>query len=281
MIIDFHTHTFPEAIAETALSKLSAASNTVPFTDGTEKGLLASMEKAGIDLSVVLPVATNPLKVTNINEKSAAANEKGGKTLHFGCIHPLCEDIEGEMRRISQLGLKGIKIHPVYQNTCIHDEKFLRILYSAGEKELVVVTHAGDDIGFYGEKKCAPEMIRKALDSVGDVKLVLAHMGGWKNWDGVCEYLSDTNAYIDTSFSLGEMTFVDKAKGSPFGRKLLSPEEFTRIVRTFGSERVLFGTDSPWSSQSETVSLINKLPLADDEKTNIFARNARALLKLC
>ncbi|MBE6562333.1 MAG: metal-dependent hydrolase [Ruminococcaceae bacterium] len=281
MKIDFHTHTFPEKIAEAAISKLSAASNTVPFTDGTENGLLSSMEKAGIDLSVVLPVATNPLKVTKINETSAAANEASEKILHFGCVHPLCENIEGEVRRAADLGLRGIKIHPVYQGVDICEERFLRILYTAGENDLIVVTHAGDDIGFPGEKKCSPEMVRCALDTVGDVKLVLAHMGGWHNWDTVCEYLADTGAYIDTSFSLGELYFVDDEKGTPWGEKLLSPEKFVEIVRAFGSEKVLFGTDSPWSSQAETVAQINALPLSDTEKQNIFHSNARALLKLC
>ncbi len=286
MIIDFHTHTFPDAIAEAALSKLKAASNTVPFTNGTEKGLKESMEKAGVDISVVLPVATNPLKVSKINETSARNNEdfspdKKGSVLHFGCVHPDCENVERELCHAAELGLRGVKIHPVYQNTCIHDEKFLRILYKAAELDLAVVTHAGDDIGFPGAVNCSPEMIRKAVDTVGDVKLVLAHMGGWMNWDRVAEYLADTKVYLDTSFSLGELTVLDPAKELPWGKDLMDEKSFCSIVKAFGSKRILFGTDSPWSDQSESVKRIKSLPLDSEEKDDIFCQSAKALLKFC
>ena len=75
MIIDFHTHTFPPKIAASTLEKLSAMSHTLPFTDGTPEGLRASMGEAGVDLSVVLPVATAPRQVEHINDSSAAISE--------------------------------------------------------------------------------------------------------------------------------------------------------------------------------------------------------------
>ncbi len=286
MIIDFHTHIFPDKIAPAAIEKLSAASNTAPFTDGTEAGLKGSMKEAGVSLSVVLPVATNPQKVSKINESSARYNARRETSeergiIHFGCIHPLCECAERELEYAASLGLRGIKIHPVYQDTFIHDEKFIRILSKAGELGLIVVTHAGDDIGFPGTVKCSPQMIREAVDTAGPVELVLAHMGGWQNWDTVCSCLADTNVYIDTSFSLGEMSIVDKTKTHPEKRELLHEESFVKIVRTFGSRRVLFGTDSPWGSQSETVAAINRLPLTDEEKQNIFEKNAARLLNMC
>ena len=88
MIIDMHTHTFPDHIAAGTLEKLSAASHTRPFTNGTQEGLLRSMEEAGVDLSLVLPVATAPRQVERINDRSAQLNQSGGKLLSFGCMHP-------------------------------------------------------------------------------------------------------------------------------------------------------------------------------------------------
>ena len=205
MIIDFHTHTFPDKIADAALTKMRAASHTVTFTNGTVSGLKESMKEAGIDWSVVLPVATNPLKVSSINDLSAALTEKDG-LIYFGCIHPEMEDAKGEIVRLAGLGLKGIKIHPVYQGVDIDDIRFLRILDAAAEQDLVVVTHNGDDIGFPGVVRCSPEMARRALNQVGKVKLVLAHMGGWRNWDRVADALVDTSVYLDTAFSLGALT---------------------------------------------------------------------------
>ena len=48
MSIDFHTHTFPEKIAEKALNNLSNTSRTIPHTDGTASGRIKSMKNAGL-----------------------------------------------------------------------------------------------------------------------------------------------------------------------------------------------------------------------------------------
>ncbi|MBE6627602.1 MAG: metal-dependent hydrolase [Ruminococcaceae bacterium] len=277
MIIDFHTHTFPDKIADAALSKLRAASHTLSFTDGTVTGLKRSMKEASIDWSVVLPVATNPLKVESINDLSAALTERDG-LVYFGCIHPDMENPKEEIARIARMGLKGIKIHPVYQGVDIDDLRFLRILDAAAEHNLIVVTHNGDDIGFPGVVHCTPQMTRNALKQVGSVKLVLAHMGGWKNWESVADALLDTSVYLDTAFSLGALVQSEPRHYSPEEERLLSEEDFCALVRAFGAQRILFGTDSPWSDQKREVEAISALPLAADEKKAIFFENAQRLL---
>ncbi len=277
MIIDFHTHTFPDQIADAALTKMRAASHTVTFTDGRLSGLCASMQDAGIDLSVVLPVATNPLKVSSINDLSASLTGRNG-LVYFGCIHPETERAREEIKRIAEMGLKGVKIHPVYQGVDLDDIRYLRILDAAGEHDLTVVTHNGDDIGFPGVVHCTPLMARNALKQVGNVKLVLAHMGGWRNWDRVADALADTSAYLDTAFSLGSLTQSLPRHYSEAEERLMGAEEFCALVRAFGAERILFGTDSPWSDQRGDVEAISALPLTDAEKKAIFSENAKGLL---
>ena len=276
MIIDFHTHTFPEKIAERAISKLAAASGTVPFLDGTNGSPSASGGEYGIDLSVVLPVATNPEKVSHMNEISASLDNKDG-LVHFGCLHPECADIEGEVRHIKALGLRGVKIHPVYQGVDIDDDRFVRILSACGEAGLTVVTHAGLDIGFPGVVHCSPKMCRRALLTAGPVTLVLAHMGGWRCWDEVAENIADTGAYIDTSFSLGRLTPND-GRYSDEELEMLRAEDFVSIVRAVGAKRVLFGTDSPWGKRDAALRDIKNLPLTADEKELILSVNAKKLL---
>ncbi|MBR3837328.1 MAG: amidohydrolase family protein [Clostridia bacterium] len=276
MIVDFHTHTFPPAIAEAALTKLSAASRSRAFTKGTPADLVASMQKAGVDRSVVLPVATNPLKVTKMNDISLAETEKNG-LIYFGCMHPDAENALEEVDRMANRGLKGFKIHPVYQGVDINDPRFLRILDRAGERDLCVVMHAGDDIGFPGVVRCSPEMTAAALKQVGCPKLILAHMGGWKNWERVADALADTGVYLDTSFSLGEIPAIDDTY-SPEEKKLLKAEEFCALVRAFGAERILFGTDSPWTDQKESLEAIRALPLTLWEQKALLGGNAQRLL---
>ena len=183
------------------------------------------------------------------------------------------------MGRIANNGIKGIKIHPVYQDVDIDDIKFLKILDRAAELGLIVLMHAGDDIGFPGVVRCSPKMTANALKQVGNVKIILAHMGGWKNWQEVAENLADTSAMLDTAFSLGEITPKDDYY-SPDFLNLLKKQDFLRLVNTFGSERVLFGTDSPWTDQKQSLEEIKKLPLGETDLDNILYLNAKKLLKL-
>lgn len=276
MIIDFHTHTFPEKVAAAAIPKMQAASHSKAFTAGTAEALRASMAKAGIDRSVVLPVATNPLKVSSINDLSIAQTERDG-LIYFGCIHPEQPDWKEELCRIAKAGLKGIKIHPQYQGADIDDIRYLRIFEQAASLGLWVVTHAGDDIGFPGLVRVSPEMVKNAIGQVGDFPLILAHMGGWKNWDRV-ELLAETKVHLDTSFSLGTITPIDDHY-TPDELQMLSAERFCAIVRAFGAERILFGTDSPWGDQAESLAAFRALPLTEAEKEQILGKNAERILK--
>ena len=278
MVIDFHTHTFPNKIAEVAVKKLSSEGHIPAFSNGTAEGLKISMQTAGVDYSVVLPVATNPLKLASMNDFSINNNGKGN-LIYFGAVHPDAPDWQDELLRLSNNGIKGIKIHPIYQGVDIDDDRYLKILYRAGELGLIVTMHAGDDIGFPGVVRCSPKMTANALKQVGDVKIILAHMGGWKNWQEVAEHLSGTSAMLDTSFSLGKIKPLDSTYSDEF-LNLMDQNDFCSLVDVFGSENVLFGTDSPWTDQKCSLDAFLDLPLSDADKQNILSLNAKRLLSL-
>ena len=282
MIIDIHTHIFPDKIAAEVIEKLSRMSRAKYFSDGTLNGLLNSMKNCGVDISVVLPVATAPRQVVKINDFAAQINEKFSAQgiIYFAAMHPNFEDFRAELSRVKNLGLKGIKIHPIYQGENLDGKKFLRIIDCAAELDLIVITHAGLDIGFPGVVQCSPKMARNVIKEIGDFKFVLAHMGGWKNWDEVLTELAGTNIFLDTAFSTGKIParsdFVWKAEDL----NLLDAERFMQLVKTFGAEKILFGTDSPWSSQKESIDFIKNLPLSDADKNKILGENAAKLLTL-
>ena len=280
MIIDIHTHTFPDKIAARTLEKLQHMSHTRAFTDGTVDGLKASMEAAGVDRSLVLPVATNTHQVVHVNDASARINERSGETgiCSFGCMHPDFEDWKGELARVASLGMKGIKLHPVYQNVDFDDLRYLRILERCGELGLTVLVHAGLDVGIRDQVNCSPIMVLNAVRQVGPVQLILAHMGGWRNWDEVEALLPNTDVCLDTSFSLGRMTPLGDGYYGPGDLDMLGEEQFVRLVRTFGADRVLFGTDSPWDGQGEALARLRALPLTGEELEAILGGNAQRLL---
>ena len=279
MIIDFHTHTFPDKIAAHALDRLQTMSHNAVFTDGTVLGLLNSMHLADVTHSVILPVVTNPEKATHINNISIAHTADDG-LIYFGGIHPDTENAASELQRIAEAGIKGIKLHPLQQGVNIDDSRYLKILECCGALGLIVVLHAGADPGFPGQERVTPKMIRHALDQVGPVTLVAAHMGSLMYWDSVPEYLLDTSVYIDTSFSLGKMAQTEENFYTEEQLQLLTDEQFCHLVGLFGKERVLFGTDSPWNRQVYTKKQIDSLPLGKDVKEHIYYKNASKLLNL-
>lgn len=278
MTIDFHTHCFPDAIAAKALRKLSVAAHMTPCTDGTAAGLSASTKEAGIDLSVALPVATSPGQVASINEFAARLNERTAETrlFSFGGAHPDDPDWRAHLDQVAARGMKGVKIHPVYQGVDLDDPRYLRILEHAGELGLIVITHAGMDIGFPGVEHCSPEMTLRALRQTGPVTLVLAHMGGWLQWEEVEALLPETSVYLDTAFSTGTAQRTDGEDAI----LMLNQERFLRMTRAFGADRVLFGTDSPWSGQRESLDWLRALPLSEAEREAILGGNAKRLLGL-
>ena len=280
MVIDIHTHTFPDRLAATTIPKLELAAHTRSFSDGTNAGLAASMARAGVDCSLVLPVATAPKQVVHVNDCSAQINERFPETgiFSFGCIHPDFSDYRAELARAAELGLKGIKLHPVYQGVDFDDIRTLRILDRAAELGLIVLSHSGLDVGFPGVVHVTPRMVRSALDQVGPMTLILAHMGGWRNWDQVEELLPDTSVYLDTSYSLGDLAPLDDGFYLPEDLPMMLQEQFLRMVRTFGPHRILFGTDSPWQSQTDAVAAIRALPLSQEEQDGILGGNAQKLL---
>ena len=282
MIIDMHTHVFPDKIAAAVVDKLSRISRTPAFTNGTLDGLKKSMDAAQIDLSVILPVATNTSQVEKINSSAAALNEKFSDDgiISFGSIHPDFDGYREELSRVKNHGLKGIKIHPVYQDINLDDVKFLRILDRAAELDLIVVTHAGLDIGFPGAVRCSPQMIKKVVEEVGDFKFVAAHMGGWKNWNEVLKILCDTKIFIDTSFSTGKIFPRSDSHWQADDLEGLTPAQFMNFVKIFGAEKILFGTDSPWTSARSSIEFIKNLPLSDADKNKILGGNAQSLLKV-
>ena len=272
MIIDFHTHSFPDDLADRAVGRLAQSGGIPNYLDGRVSSIQQSMKKAGIDYSVLLPVATKPSQHTTINNIAIANN----KTCHqsglisFGAIHPDNDDYETILHNLAAQGVPGIKLHPVFQRTNINDIRFLRIIDCAFNNDLIVSIHSGMDISFPNCDEASVEHLADMISHVEPRKLVLAHMGGWGMYNEVCDKLIGTpGVWLDTAFVL---------KNSP-DFYFLSKEKFVDMVRAHGADHILFGTDSPWSDQSESVSLIRESGLNDDEISMILGDNAVRLLE--
>ena len=266
-IIDFHTHVFPDRIARKTIGYLAEKGSIPAFSDGKLTTLLYKMEQANVDVAINLPVLTSPSQFDSVNRFAAELNRTFAKAerrvISFAGIHPGCESISEKMAWIAAQGFKGVKIHPDYQETFFDDEGYLEILAAARENDLIVVTHAGVDCGFRGcPVRCAPDRSSRVIDAVPHSKLVLAHYGGIEMFDEVEKYLCGKDVYLDTSYILRHIT----------------EEAFTRILKKHGADRILFASDSPWSSIVKDVAQLREFVPDGRIRKKIFAENAIKLL---
>ncbi|MFA7229715.1 MAG: amidohydrolase family protein [Victivallaceae bacterium] len=262
MIIDFHTHYYPEKIAGKAIEAVASIPGMQAYTDGTLNGLLKSMDVAGIDLCLGLPLANTPDNVRGVNRWAAINNNSPVYLL--GSIHPDTPEPEKMIEWIAGQGLRGIKIHPEYQQFSFDEERLFPIWEACIEHNLFVLTHTGNDINFPPPARSNPRQLAAFHRRFPELKLVLAHLGSWGMWNEVSEQLAGLPVYFDLAFTVG----------------YLSQEDLLRLIRQLGTDRVLFGTDSPWRDQKTEVEYFQALPLTDEEKSCIFYRNAVGLLGL-
>ncbi|MBQ7925170.1 MAG: amidohydrolase family protein [Lachnospiraceae bacterium] len=282
MIIDVHTHTFPDKIAQKVVNALAREACTSPFSDGTMAGLLEGMRHGKVDYSVNLPVMTSPEQVEKINGQFIETREQllQQGIICFGGMHPEYEQVRKELTRLKNAGMRGIKIHPAYQKLDLNHPKMMNIMAIASELDLIVITHAGIDIGIYDHDYASVKHVLQVLKEVQPTKLVLAHMGGWGCWEDVLRDLAGAPVYFDTAFSLGPIYPLPDWEKAPIADQNLSPEDFARIARKHGTDKILFATDSPWQEQAEAVALVNNAPLSSEEKEQIFYQNAAELLHI-
>lgn len=261
MLIDFHTHCFPDKIAEKAVEKLSFASGgLVHHTNGTVDGLFESMKNHSVDASVVLNIATNAHQQKSVNDFAASINNNE-TVFSFGSVFPDSEDALDEIDRIKELGLKGVKLHPDYQGFSVDDEKMKPIYKKISNLGLITVFHAGFDYGFAPPYGATPEKMIKALGWF-DSPVIAAHWGGVNCGEDVLKFLCGTDIYFDTSF----------------GYSMMPKYYAEKILEKHGTDRMLFGTDTPWHTAEMEMRLLNTLNLSEDDMEKITHINAKKLL---
>ncbi len=267
MIIDFHTHIFPDKIAQRTVALLAEKGNMPPYSDGTADGLLAKMQETGVDVSVSLPVLTSPHQFDSVNRFAKEINETFCNTarriISFGGIHPACDGIDEKMKFLRDEGFLGVKIHPDYQDTFIDSDGYTEIMECARKYDLIVVTHSGPDAAYLDrEPKCPPERLLKLIRRVPHKKFVLAHFGSNEQYDKTYELLAGLDVYFDTSLVLPK----------------IPGHVFKKILKKHGDDKILFATDSPWNDISEDKKIIESFDLPENTKQKILYENAASLL---
>lgn len=262
MIIDFHTHCFPDKIAEKTIEILRLRSGiTRPFHSGTVDSLLALQKKDGVDYSVVLNIATNPRQQKNVNDFAISQMKIDG-IIPFGSVHPDSPDALNELERLKANGIKGVKLHPDYQGYFVDEERMFPIYEKIGSLGMITLFHCGYDIGYPEPVHCSAQALASVLPVFGGSPVVAAHFGGIWSLPETRKHLAGKDIYLDTAYCYGTIT----------------PRYAKEIIDIHGADKILFGSDAPWNEPSQDIELIKCFGLSEDEEKAVLGGNARKLL---
>ena len=260
-IIDIHCHIYPEKIAAKAVKHVGDFYGLSMEFRGDVETLLEEGQSAGVTGFVVSSVATTPHQVQAINRYLAETAAEYPRLLYaLGALHPYSQDQAADVRSIISLGLLGVKMHPDIQGIPIDDPGYIRV-FEACSGVLPVLCHLGDKRFDFSN----PNRVKKVLERFPDLCLIGAHFAGWSLWEEAYKTLAQyKNLMVDCSSALFAMT----------------PEAARGVIRSFGAERVLFGTDYPmWNAETE-LKRFHALGLTKQEEELILHENAERIFGL-
>ena len=251
-VINAHCHIYPEKIASKAVKGIRDFYDLDMSLNGKVDNLIEDGNKVGVVHYLVHSVATTPKQVRSINEFISSVTG-------FGTLHPDSDDIEGDFEHLIDLGLKGVKLHPDFQQFALNEDKAFKLGEVINEDNVPVLIHCGD----YRYNYSNPEQLKPFLEKFPDMLVIGAHFAGWSVWAEATEKLAGTpNLYVDLSSSLYE----------------LSPQDAKKFIYKYGVDKVLWGTDYPmWEAESE-MELFHKIGLTPEEENMILYENSAKIL---
>lgn len=272
MVVDVHTHTFPDAMADRVMRQLVEKCwvPVEPAGAGTTGNLLEQMRRAGVDYAVVCPIATKPSQFDGLFREALAlrdgayGEEAARHLVPFASVHPADESRFARLTALADAGIRGIKLHPYYQAFVLDDPAMLEFFRCCRDLALIVQCHCGFDVGFPLDPLCGPERVARVVREVPGLRFIAAHLGGWRQWGGSAEQLLGRDVWLDTA-----------VLGPDFG-----DAGARRILREHPAERLLFATDWPWLGFEEGLRYLRGAGRTPDEERAILGGNAAALLGL-
>jgi predicted TIM-barrel fold metal-dependent hydrolase len=261
MIIDVHTHIWPEKVVEKAKNHLETVFNTKLVTIPTPSNLLQFMDKNGIDISVVNSVASRPDQVLSINNWLFGLKERRFRI--FAAFHPDHADWREELKRIAD-NASGIKLQPEFQEFFVDDEKLFPQYEAIAAAGLPILFHCGYELSGTMMIRSGPDRMIKVHERFPNLKIIAAHFGGFRLWEGVEKYLIGKKIWLDTSYTFGQ----------------LDKEKLLAMLVKHDKDKILFGTDFPLVDQKQDIDYLNSLALDAKFKQRIFSENTKILLNI-
>ncbi len=264
MRTDIHTHVFHPGVAAKAVARLAALGFT-PTGDGTLDDLLARAGRAGFGRVVCHTTALTGDQVVPANNFAIglAGREKtfpgGIDVVPFGTVHPDYEGWPGEIDRLAQAGVRGVKLHPNFQNLAYDDPRLFPVM-EAAQSRFVFMCHVGCEQPLE-KNPASPYKLAHLVSLFSKARIIAAHLGGYKGGLVALDALAGKDIWLDTSNTA--------RTGEAAARVVIAKHPFERLL--YGSDYPLFDPGADISRQRERFRFT-------DKQMEALMRNADALL---
>jgi predicted TIM-barrel fold metal-dependent hydrolase len=244
VIIDFHTH-----VDEAKLfGWIDPPEKLVPLLDD------AGIDRAACMTYVDLP-GSNPEALEYLAE---AVSRFPDRLIGFARLNPNYRaEADAALRRsVSELGFRGVKLHPTTTLAHPAGEPTVKLMRGCGDLGVPVLFHCGDD------PYTTPQAIAAGAAMAPETVVVLGHMGGY--------------FHVDEAIAAAERldNLILETSAMPY------PAKIAEAVRRVGQERVVFGSDGPGCNPALEVEKVRMLGLGAEAERAVLGGNAARLLRL-
>jgi len=223
-----------------------------------------SLDISGVDFAVCLPIAPHLTF-----EDLVRARELEPRILPFTSVDFTREhDVVSKLQQDVEGGAVGLKLHPVIQAVSLQDERTLQALQAFAPLKKPVLIHGGMSHYYLGDEKSKNvpaygniKDINLVVRTFPEINFIVGHAGLF--WvKEVCQLMGGlSNVWVDMSFQ--------------------SPEIVRQLIRSFGADRVLYGSDWPWGSREPHLKIVEIACQGDQSlRQRLIGENARELLDL-
>jgi predicted TIM-barrel fold metal-dependent hydrolase len=264
--IDAHIHLLPKEKLD-SLIKYEGH----PYIKASVENYLSLMEEYNIEKAVLMPMNDMYFYYKDPDKTnmffSGLISQYENKFLAFADIVNtgayFIDDSPFVLEKaINEHRLHGLKIHPTNLHMNADDLKLVPVLRKAADLKVPVMIHSNPcRTGF--NDNCSPDRINRMIKVFPDLDIITAHLGGMKYMDAISGC-----TYVDISYIL------------PVLVKMYGVEQTNRILRMFGPDRIIFGTDFPEGNLETYCNILDQMDFTDEEMHKIARLNICKLLNI-
>lgn len=263
MIFANHAHVFPEEIRP----------------NGTVQKLIELMDDCGIDKAVAFAPFSDRFHEGgfegNPNDWLAKEIKGNDRIVGFGTVD-FEKNLRDEVDRIAELGFKGIKMHPPYQEFVIDGEEAFKVYERAEELGLFISFHAG--MHWHRLRDNRVILFDEVAWNFPKLKFSLEHIGGYHFFNEGLAVMCNNSRKGDDYVFAGWTTIRDRYGKSAWS---LTDEQLETVILQTGEDRSIFGLDFPYCKADDIkwdIERINRLNISEECKQKILGGTLEKLI---